>query len=252
MNLQFEPENLYLVTGASSGLGKATALFLNSLGATVVAVARNEEKLTATKNESNYPKKFFTHCFDFGDLENISGFIKTLVSEHGKFTGLVHSAGIGGVTPLKSLDLDDAKKMFDINYFSGLILAKSFADKRICQPPASLVFLSSISSISGNAGISNYSASKGAINALVKSLAVELAKNNIRVNAVLPGFIVTDIVNASPDVYNEAFFEKVAQDYPLGSGLPEDVAHLVAFLLSPLSRWITGQNIVIDGGRTLL
>ena len=252
MNLQFELANLYLVTGSSSGLGKATALFLNSLGATVVAVGRNADKLTDAKNESVYPEKFLTYCFDFSDLDNIGLFVKSLVSEHGKFTGLVHSAGIGGVMPLKSVDIDEAKKMFDINYFSGLVLAKSFADKRICQSPASLVFISSISSISGNAGISNYSASKGAVNALVKSLAVELAKNNIRVNAVLPGFIITDIVNASPDVYNDAFFEKIAQEYPLGTGLPEDVAHLIAFLLSPLSRWITGQNIVIDGGRTLL
>jgi NAD(P)-dependent dehydrogenase (short-subunit alcohol dehydrogenase family) len=252
MNLQLESGNLYLVTGGSSGLGKATALFLNSLGATVVVVGRNSGKLTDAKNESVYPEKFLTYCFDFSDLDNIGIFVKSLVIEHGKFTGLVHSAGIGGVMPLKSVDVDEAKKMFDINYFAGLVLAKSFADKRVCQAPASLVFVSSISSISGNSGISNYSASKGAINALVKSLAVELAKNNIRVNSVLPGFIITDIVNASPDVYNDAFFEKVAQEYPLGTGLPEDVAHLIAFLLSPLSRWITGQNIVIDGGRTLL
>lgn len=252
MKLHFESDNLYLVTGASSGLGKATALLLNELGAKVVAVARNEDKLVAAKLESMFPDNFLVHSYDFSDLNNIGIFIKDLVSKHGKFVGLVHSAGIGGVMPLKSLDLEAAKSMFDINYFSGIVLAKAFADKRISQMPSSLVFLSSISSISGNAGISNYSASKAAINAMVKSLAVELAKNNIRVNSVLPGFVETDIVKNSPEVYNEEFFTKIEQEYPLGKGTPEDVANLIVFLLSPLSRWITGQNIVIDGGRTLL
>jgi NAD(P)-dependent dehydrogenase (short-subunit alcohol dehydrogenase family) len=252
MLISFPESARILVTGASSGLGKATVLFLNSLGVEVIALARNEEKLRVLIEEATYPEKIKPHVYDLSHVEDIVPEIKRMVLLYGKFTGLVHSAGIGGVMPLKSISLDDAKAMFDINYFSGLMLAKAFSDKRNIVNGFSLVYIASISAISGNAGISNYSASKGAILSMIKSLAVELAKQKIRVNAVSPGFIVTDIVKSAPDVYNQEFFDKISNEYPLGSGESNDVASMICFLLSSHSRWITGQNFVIDGGRTLL
>ncbi len=251
--IQFNSDTIFLVTGASSGLGKAIALKIIALGGSVIAVSRNSDKLNLSRNEAVNPERFSIEPFDLSTrLEEIPDFIKQLAKKHGKLTGLIHSAGIGGVTPLKALDLAEAKSMFDINYFSALMLAKGFCDKRVCTANASMVILSSIASLQGNSGLNNYSATKGAINSLVQSLAVEMARQNIRINAISPGFIMTEIVQHAPDVYNDAFFAKIKEEYPLGEGHPEDVASACAFLLSDSARWITGQNIIIDGGRTLL
>jgi NAD(P)-dependent dehydrogenase (short-subunit alcohol dehydrogenase family) len=251
--IQFSPDDIFVVTGASSGLGKAIALKIIALGGSVIAVSRNSDKLVQTQTEALHPEQLWIEPFDLATrLEETPDFIKQCAKKYGKLTGLVHSAGIGGVTPLKAIDLSEAKSMFDINYFSALMLAKGFCDKRVCTANASIVILSSIASLQGNSGLGNYSATKGAINSLVQSLAVETARQNIRINAISPGFIVTEIVHHAPDVYNDAFFAKIKEEYPLGEGHPEDVASACAFLLSDSARWITGQNIIIDGGRTLL
>lgn len=251
--IEFSKENVFLVTGASSGLGKEIVLKLNSLGATVIAVARSEEKLNLLKEEITHADSLHVESFDLSLTDEIQSFMKTIVSTYGKLTGVVHSAGIGGIEPLKVLSLESAKQMFEINYFSALALAKSFCDKRIFTSNfPSMIFLSSISSMIGNSGLINYSATKGAINSMVKALAVEQARSGIRINAVAPGFIVTDIVKSSPEVYNEEYFERVRNEYPLGEGEPNDVASLVVFLASKEAKWITGQTIVVDGGRTLI
>ena len=251
--IEFSEENIFLVTGASSGLGKEIVLKLNSLGATVIAVSRSEENLLLLKEIVLNKEQLKIESFDLSQTNEIQFFIKTLVSKYGKLTGIVHSAGVGGVEPLKILSLESAKQMFEINYFSALALAKAFCDKRIFASDfPSMIFLSSISSMTGNSGLVNYSATKGAINSMVKALAVEQARSGIRINAVAPGFIVTDIVKSSPEVYNEEYFEKVRNEYPLGDGEPNDVASLVAFLASKEAKWITGQIIVVDGGRTLI
>lgn len=250
--IHFEPQQRFLITGASSGLGRAIAIQLCDLGATVIALARTESKLLSLKKETLHPENIIAIPFDLSDLDGISSTIKGIVSKYGKLTGLVHSAGIGGVEPLKALTLESAKSLFDLNYFAALMVTKAFCDKRIYDTNPSIVLLSSISSLYGNAGLTNYSASKGAINAMVQAVAIEQARNKIRINAVSPGFIVTDIVQHSPQVYNEAFFEQIQQEYPLGEGHPGDVASMVSFLLSKQARWITGQNFVVDGGRTLL
>lgn len=251
--IQFTLEDIFVVTGASSGLGKAIAHKIIALGGSVIAVARDSDKLLQTQTEALHPERLWIEPFDLAtQLEAIPGFIKQCSKKYGKLAGLVHSAGIGGVTPLKALDLSEAKAMFDINYFSALMLAKGFCDKRICTANASVVLLSSVAALQGNSALGNYAATKGAINSLVHSLAVETARQNIRINAVSPGFIVTDIVRHAPEVYNDTFFAKIKEDYPLGEGYPEDVASACAFLLSSSARWITGQNFIIDGGRTLV
>lgn len=251
--IEFSKENVFLVTGASSGLGKEIVMKLYNLAATVICVARSEEKLLQIKQNVKEPERILVEPFDLFMVDDIQVFIKSLVVKYGKLTSVIHSAGMGAVEPLKILSLESAKTMFELNYFSALALAKAFCDKRIFTSDfPSMVFLSSISSMTGNAGLINYSATKGAINSMVKALAVEQARSGIRINAVAPGFIVTDIVKTSPEVYNEEYFENVRNEYPLGEGKPNDVASLVAFLVSKEARWITGQVIVIDGGRTLI
>jgi NAD(P)-dependent dehydrogenase (short-subunit alcohol dehydrogenase family) len=250
--IRFESSQRFLVTGASSGLGRAIAIKLADLGATIIALSRRESALNSLKENTLYPDNIIVYPFDLSDLDAIIPMIKSIVTQHGKLTGLIHSAGIGGVEPLKTLSVESSKAMFDLNYFAALILTKGFCDKRIYDSNPAIVLLSSISALYGNAGLVNYSASKGAINAMVRSLAVEQSRNGIRINAVSPGFIATEIVQHAPEVYNEAFFEQIRREYPLGEGHPDDVASAVAFLVSNQSRWITGQNLVIDGGRTLL
>ena len=129
--IAFNKENVFLITGASSGLGKEIAIKLNNLGATVIAVARSQEKLNLLKEEVQYKDVLYIEPFDLMLTDEIQSFIKTIVSKYGKLTGVIHSAGIGGVEPLKVLSLETAKQMFEINYFSALALAKSFCDKRI-------------------------------------------------------------------------------------------------------------------------
>lgn len=251
--IHFQHQNIFIVTGASSGLGKAIALKIIELGGSVVGIARDPIKLIQSQSESLSPDRFFVESCDLSaHLDELPSLLKEWSKKYGKFKGMVHAAGIGGVTPLKAIDIVDAKAMFDINYFSTLMLLKGFCDKRVCDANASAVVLSSIASIQGNSGLGNYSATKGAINSLVQSLAVETARQNIRINAISPGFIITEIVQHAPDVYNDAFFAKIKEEYPLGEGYPEDVGALCVFLLSDNARWITGQNIIIDGGRTLL
>lgn len=250
--IRFESTHRFLVTGASSGLGRAIALKLHGLGATVIALSRNASALEDLHRSLSDPERIILYPFDLRDLDAIPSAFKEIVSRHGKLKGVVHSAGVGGVEPLKTLTIESAKAMFDLNYFSAIMLLKAFCDKRIHDADPSVVMISSISALYGNAGLCNYSATKGALNALIKAAAVEQSRNRIRINAVSPGFIVTDIVRHSPEVYNEAFFEQIRAEYPLGEGQPEDAAAATVFLLSDQARWITGQNLIVDGGRTLL
>ena len=251
--IKFTSEDIFLVTGSSSGIGKSVALKLNELGSKVIAVSRSPEALKVLQNTSAYPHNFFFEIINLSsEIEKLSERVLELSSRYGRLRGIVLSAGEQQILPLRSLTPKKAKELFDINYFANIALCKGFCDRRAHrEKDSSVVFISSIASVTGNAGIINYSASKGAINSAVKALAVELAKDNIRVNAVLPGFVKTGIIDKWRDIYTHEYLEQLEKEYPLGIGQPEYVADLVVFLLSDCSRWITGGNIIIDGGASL-
>jgi len=242
-----------MVTGASSGIGKAIALKINELGGTVIAVGRNIERLKNIKSSSKYPKNFSVKIRNLSqNLDDLPKWMLEIAKRYGKFKGLILSAGVQQIIPLKVLNTKKAKELFNINYFSNLALCKGFCDKRVSiEKGSSIVIISSIASIKGDKGIINYSASKGAINSAVKSMAIEVAKQGIRVNAVLPGFVITEMTEKWKNIYNEEFIKKMNNKYPLGIGHPADITDFCCFLVSDSAKWITGQSIVVDGGATL-
>lgn len=246
--------DLFIVTGANSGIGKAVSILINESGGKVIGVARNKERLNSLKENCSFPDNVFIEEKDLtGDIDNHPSWLYELSKKYGKLKGMILSAGIQQIVPLRALSLEKSKELFDLNYFANLFLCKGFCDKRVnIGNGSSIVMISSIASIQGNSGIINYSASKGAINSAVKSLAIEVAKQGIRVNSVLPGFITTEMTADLADVYNEEFLKNLDEKYPLGIGKPEYVADLCCFLVSEKAKWITGQSFVIDGGASLI
>lgn len=245
-------DKIYLISGASSGIGAAIAKELNNIGAKIIALGRNKDRLEILKQEAKFSNNIFIEMLDLADSTSLDKKIFEICKRYNKLDGVVLSAGIQQIAPIKSvLSVEKAKALFEINYFSNMQIAKAFCDRRISNNSSSIVFISSIAAFKGNAGISLYSASKGAINSSIKSLALELASRRIRVNAIAPGFVLTNMIKEWSEIYDEAYISKIDREYPLGIGRVQDVVGVVAFLLSPLSSWITGQVIVADGGGSI-
>jgi NAD(P)-dependent dehydrogenase (short-subunit alcohol dehydrogenase family) len=258
--IKFSENDLILVTGASSGIGKATAHLLNQLGARVVATGRNKKNLQQLKELVPHPDRLALEPRDLvEDIEKLPEWVISLSKKHGKFKGLAHAAGVVSVSPLSLEDLNSMKNLFDLNYFASINLVKGITQKKSRQPGLSIVLLSSISAILGFAGICTYGASKAALDSAVRSMAREYGRYAIRINSVLPGNLENVMQNQNKDLAHlsgkatQALYEERMQDCCLKGvriGGLEDVANLCAFLLSDKSRWITGQNISVDGGES--
>lgn len=243
--IRFDNSNTYLVTGASSGIGKEIALLLNKLGANVVATARNRTRLEELKEVCDYSNNMNIEVYDLvNELENLPSYITNLKEKYGKFSGLVCSAGIENIDITRTLELGAMENIFKINYFAPMLLTKCFVDKRNCiGEGTSIVYISSIAGINPERGQISYSGSKGALIASMKSISKELSLRKIRCNCISPAWINTPLLKKHNDI------AKVNLDaYSLGIGEAFDVANLAIFLLSDKARWITGQNYVLDGG----
>lgn len=235
------------VTGASSGIGKAIAIECSKMGAKLVITGRNAEKL----NNTFMLLEGEGHVLILADLL-IDNSIDNLIEEIPTLNGIVHCAGFTKPVPFQFVNELDLNEIMKVNFFSPTIITQRLLKSKKISKGASIVFISSISGVlcSYIAG-SMYSASKGAINGLVKNLAIEFGIKSIRVNSVCPGMINTDILN-SGEVTKEQLEEDIKK-YPLKRyGEPEEVAHAVIYLLSGASSWVTGTNIIIDGGYTAL
>ena len=239
-----------LVTGASSGLGREIAIVLSKLGAHITLVARDETRLKAVFDQLESDGNSWV-AFDLArNLEKISEWIKKDALENGLFFGLVHSAGIEKMLPVRSVSCQDYDDLMDINTKSAFFLAKGFCQKKCFVPGGGIVFLASVASLVGQSGRSLYCSSKGALVAMAKGMAVELANKKVRVNCVSPGQIETEMIaNIKKRMLPEQY-EAIVKEHPLGLGHPEDVANAVSFLLAGTGRWITGTNLVVDGGFT--
>lgn len=239
-------EKTILVTGASSGIGKAIAIECSKMGASVIITGRNEDRLSDTflKLSGGGHKQIIA------DLSNIED-IATLMVNLPVINGLVHCAGLTKTLPFQFVNQSDLTNIMDINFVAPtLISAQLIKNKKILKG-GSVVFISSISGVlCTGLGGAIYSASKGAINGIAKGMALDLASKNIRVNTVNPGMIETAIFDEG--VISAEQLEADRKNYPLKRyGKPEEVAYAVVYLLSDASQWVTGSNLLIDGGFTL-
>ena len=239
-------EHYILVTGASSGMGALCAKQLSSSHRLIMA-SENMEMLQDVLKECSHPEnQILWHCDFATERDRIMQSLTDLLIQHDAVVEqYVHFAGLTKLKPLKSISISDIDLIFNVNFFSILEIMKALLKKSNAKSLRNVVLISAMVSERGNAGNSIYAASKGAINSLVYSLSRELAPG-IRINALLPGAIETPMSrNLDPEYKAE-----MTHDTPLGWGQPQDVIDYVEFLMSDKAKWITGQTLFVDGGRS--
>lgn len=235
-----------LVTGSTSGIGRATAIECSKMGAKVVVTGRNEERAKETLDLLSGDD----HSFVIADLSSTEG-IDKLVAEVPVLDGCVNNAGINVVQLVPFIKHDDMNKLFFVNVEAPIYLTHRLVKTKKLVKGSSVVFTSSIGQRIVAPGNSLYSASKGAVSAFMRNAAIDLASKKIRCNSVAPGMVETPLKEGKSVVTAEQW-EINRQLYPLGRfGQPEDVANAIIYLLSDASSWVTGTEIVIDGGRSL-
>lgn len=238
-----------LVTGASSGIGRETAVLLSQLGANLLLVGRDLARLEETRTLL-VGEGHRIESFDLGRVDDIPDWLKRIASEFGTLSGVVHCAGVQSALPIRAVSASQVARMTEINVTAAFMLAKGLRQKPVLNPPASLVFVSSVMGLVGTPGRSVYSATKGALISMTRSLAIELAREGLRVNCVAPAFIETPMFDEIKNMVGSDGLIAIQQAHPLGIGKPRDVANAIAFLLAQTGRWITGSTLVVDGGYT--
>jgi NAD(P)-dependent dehydrogenase (short-subunit alcohol dehydrogenase family) len=235
-----------LITGASSGIGRSAAIECSRLGAKVIITARNEERLRETLSMMEGEDHSMLLC-DMSDTNQIEDMVKALP----EIQGLINNAGFTKAKPIPFIGEEDLKEVLTVNTIAPIMVLKLLLKKKKIKAGASVVFTSSVAGL-GETVVGNaiYTSSKGAISAFITCAALELAQKHIRVNAVCPGMVETNIL--SEGIITSDQIEKDKMNYPLGRyGKPEDVAWAMVYLLSDASAWVTGTNMVVDGGYTV-
>lgn len=239
-----------LISGASSGIGKACALAVSRAGSRVILVARNEARLKKVYEQLEGLDHRMI-CQDLTDYNALENLIDSVAAQHPIF-GFIHAAGIELTLPLRNMRPADYEKQFAINVTAGFELARLISKKKYRNPDGgSYVFISSTMGLAGQSGLTGYCSSKGALISGARAMAVELALQKIRVNCVCPGHVEGTLMSDHlfSNLGDEAR-QRIIQAHPMGLGTPEDVANACVFLLSDAARWITGTALPVDGGYT--
>ncbi|MCX6294653.1 MAG: SDR family NAD(P)-dependent oxidoreductase [Bacteroidetes bacterium] len=232
-----------LVTGASSGIGAQTAICVSQMGATLIITGRNEENL----------KKILKQLHGEGHqaiVADLCDDIEPLINSCQLLDGIVNCAGITKHLPIKFIDRKAIDQIFDINYTGPVILINRLFKLKKINPGASIVLLSSLASMFPFKGGTLYSGAKAAIDIFSKTIAIEFSSQKIRANTVNAGMVKTPLLNSAEETISKEAMQTHEKAYPLGFGETTDIANMCVFLLSDASRWITGTNIVMDGGLT--
>ena len=250
MNTKSSPFSLegrtILVTGASSGIGRAVAMQVSKMGGRVIALGRSAEKLDETLGLLE-GEGHSGHSVDLTDVDGIEARMTDICKEAGPLHGLVHCAGVTHTMLLRDTNLDVFNKMMNLNYTAFIVLAKWFCRRGRHAADASVVGVSSSAAATGQPGLSLYSGTKGALSASIRALAAEYAPRGIRFNALAPTYVSTPMLSDIRTFLGEERFKSQILDAsPLGILEPEDVANAAVFLLSPAGRRITGTTIALS------
>ena len=235
-----------LITGASSGIGRRTAIECSKMGATLVITGRNQERL----NDTLASLEGEGHLTFAGDLTDDTA-MEALMEQLPPLNGVFFCAGVTDTTPAKFIDEDKIERVFSINIKSPMLLTKWLVKKKKIQAGASLVYMSSYGAEVVTPGLGIYAASKGAVNSFMRTIATELSARKVRANSIMAMMVQTELIDTLGSLSKEDI-EKDEAKYPLGYGKPEDIAFAVIYLLSDASKWVTGSIIKMDGGSTLV
>jgi len=238
-----------LITGASSGIGKECAFYCYEEGAKVHLIGRNESSLNDIYSQLNDNNNSIS-VLDLRDFKRYQSIIESIVTNHEKIDGFIHSAGYQIVLPISAMNYQMYIDIFEVNTISAFEFIRLLSKKNYGNLSGmSIVLIASIMSVLADTALTAYCASKAALVGGAKALALELSNKRIRINCISPGTLAdTAMTENLRKQISEEEFHRIEQEYPMGLGSTKDISSLCLFLLSEDSKWITGQNIIIDGG----
>jgi NAD(P)-dependent dehydrogenase (short-subunit alcohol dehydrogenase family) len=240
-----------LITGASSGIGRQTAIDCSYMGANCILFGRRKEELEKTF-KSLKKGKHSLYVIDITNYALLEQVIAEAVDNSGKISGFVHSAGIESTMPVSILKPESYEKFFATNVISAFEITRIISKKKILSMEgASVIFISSVMGILGQPGKTAYCSSKGALIAGCKALALELVSKGMRINCILPGIVKTEMTQKLFGTLPEDSLIAINKMHPLGLGKPDDISNACIFLLSDASHWITGSSLIVDGGYSI-
>jgi NAD(P)-dependent dehydrogenase (short-subunit alcohol dehydrogenase family) len=240
-----------IVTGASSGIGRQCAINCSQLGAKLILMGRNTERLKETLTSLDVKNEHLMYPLDLLDYDKLEEVLNDIKSKLGNIDGVINCAGISTTLPFRRVTPEKMDLFFQNNVTMGFNLCRLLNQKKLmAKNGGSIIFISSVMGIVGETGKVLYGMTKGALIAGTKSLAIELARKKIRVNCISPGVVISPMSENAIYSKDEESLSKIESLHPLGLGKVEDVANSCAFLLSDASKWITGTNLIVDGGYT--
>jgi 2-deoxy-D-gluconate 3-dehydrogenase len=238
-----------VVTGGGRGLGRAAALALADAGAEVALLARSREQIEAGAQAiaAHHGRAIAVQC-DVADEQSVARAARTVVDRLGRVDVLINNAGVAPVAPLLDLDLADLRYTLEVNVIGTFVCAREFGAQMVAQGSGRVINIASIAGLSGEAELTAYCATKGAVIAFTRALALEWARHGVTVNAIAPGYFRTDLNREAID--DAKVGAKILEHIPLRRvGKPEEIGPLVVYLASDAAAFMTGSVIVLDGGQ---